>query len=238
MLGRLETALERERRFVADASHELRTPLAMLRAELDLALRRERTPEELDKAVRSAAEETERLVAARRGSARARAGRWWRAAGAPRARAGRRAHRRHRRALRGRARRGEVGVIDTSCRGRPRAPRRPAAAQSRPSATSSTTRCATASGRIVVEARRGGDGTVELHVRDEGLGFPPELAAHAFEPFSRGDAARTGPGAGLGLAIVDVIARAHGGSAHVAGADAWIVLPERLRDLLSLGSYR
>ena len=61
MLARLESALERERRFVADASHELRTPLAMLRAELDLALRRERTPEELDKAVRSAAEETERL---------------------------------------------------------------------------------------------------------------------------------------------------------------------------------
>ena len=51
MLARLEAALERERRFVADASHELRTPLAMLRAELDLALRRERTPEELDKAV-------------------------------------------------------------------------------------------------------------------------------------------------------------------------------------------
>ena len=81
-------------------------------------------------------------------------------------------------------------------------------------------------GRILVEARRGGDGTAELHVRDEGPGFPPELAARAFEPFSRGDAARTGPGAGLGLALVDVIARAHGGSAHVEGADAWIVLPE------------
>jgi two-component system OmpR family sensor kinase len=61
MLERLEAAFAHERRFVADASHELRTPLALLRAELDLALRRPRSATELEQALRSAAEETERL---------------------------------------------------------------------------------------------------------------------------------------------------------------------------------
>ena len=41
---------EHERRFVADASHELRTPLALLRTELELALRRPRTHDELEAA--------------------------------------------------------------------------------------------------------------------------------------------------------------------------------------------
>jgi heavy metal sensor kinase len=41
---RLEAALERQRRFTADASHELRTPLATLTVESDWALARERTP--------------------------------------------------------------------------------------------------------------------------------------------------------------------------------------------------
>jgi two-component system OmpR family sensor kinase len=45
MLGRLEAAFDRERRFVDDASHELRTPLAILKAELDLAQSRSRTNE-------------------------------------------------------------------------------------------------------------------------------------------------------------------------------------------------
>ena len=62
MLDRLETALEHERRFVADASHELRTPLGMLRTELELALRRERSAEELRAALVSASEETDRLA--------------------------------------------------------------------------------------------------------------------------------------------------------------------------------
>ena len=52
-------------------------------------------------------------------------------------------------------------------------------------------------------------------VHDDGPGFPPGLAEHAFERFARGDAARTrgdAGGAGLGLALVQAIVTAHGGS--------------------------
>ena len=61
MLARLEVSFKRERAFVSDASHELRTPLAILRTELELALRGEHTKQELEDALRSAAEESERL---------------------------------------------------------------------------------------------------------------------------------------------------------------------------------
>ena len=54
--------METERRFIDDASHELRTPLSILKTELDLALARERSPDELRAALRSAAEETDHLV--------------------------------------------------------------------------------------------------------------------------------------------------------------------------------
>src|SRR5207244_2972709 len=62
MLRRLEAAFEHERRFVADASHELRTPLALLRTELEVALRRPRSRDELEAALRAAADDTERLT--------------------------------------------------------------------------------------------------------------------------------------------------------------------------------
>ena len=52
----------------------------------------------------------------------------------------------------------------------------------------------------------------EIHVADEGPGFPNGVAATAFERFTRGDAARTSSCAGLGLAIVKAIVQAHGGS--------------------------
>jgi signal transduction histidine kinase len=57
-----------------------------------------------------------------------------------------------------------------------------------------------------------------IDVRDQGDGFPADLADTAFEPFVRGDGAANPPGpkgAGLGLAIVQAVAAAHGGRAFV-----------------------
>jgi signal transduction histidine kinase len=72
--------------------------------------------------------------------------------------------------------------------------------------------------------------SVELHVRDEGAGFPQEFRARAFDRYSRADEARSNGGAGLGLSIVDLVARAHGGSVGIGdrpggGADVWLALP-------------
>ncbi len=62
---------------------------------------------------------------------------------------------------------------------------------------------------VTVSARPG-----LLTVHDDGPGFPPDLVPAAFERFARADTsrARASGGAGLGLALVDAIAQAHGGS--------------------------
>ena len=65
--------------------------------------------------------------------------------------------------------------------------------------------------------------------RTKGRGFPPGVLGPAFDRFSRADEARSGGGTGLGLAIVALIARAHGGEAHIeswadGGADVWLSL--------------
>jgi two-component system, OmpR family, sensor kinase len=61
---------------------------------------------------------------------------------------------------------------------------------------------------VTVTARRGG-----FDVHDDGPGFAPEVAEHAFERFARGDAARHREGGvGLGLALARAIVGAHGGT--------------------------
>ena len=62
MIGRLEQAFERERHFTADASHELKTPLAVLRGDIEVALRRQRAPEEYQRVLTSSLEEIARLT--------------------------------------------------------------------------------------------------------------------------------------------------------------------------------
>ena len=63
MLGRLDEAFQRERRFSNDAAHELRTPLAAMQSILSVIAEQRRTPAEYEAALADLAEETDKLRA-------------------------------------------------------------------------------------------------------------------------------------------------------------------------------
>jgi len=227
-LDPLERGYERERRFSDDAAHELRTPLALHKAELEVALRYAEDEAALRAAIASGVEEVDRLAQLADD-------------------------------LLVVARSGEDGLAVTTedveaaellervasrFEGRVRSSNRSLSVVSEPglSIHADKLRVEQALTNLVENAIRHGAGRIELsaessgagvrlHVRDEGAGFDDGFGERAFERFSRGDAARGRGGAGLGLAIVETIAVAHGGRAGIAarsgaGADVWIDLPD------------
>ena len=228
MLDRLETALAHERRFVADASHELRTPLTLLRTELELALRRTRTREELETAIPSAVAEATRLsrladdllllaradqdgipLRLREVEAQALL-----------------EHTRERFAARAAELGRDLRVVPGPVRELEADPERVE------QALGNLVENALKHGAGAIElSSRAGTHAVELHLRDEGPGIAAPFLARAFDRFSQADESRGGSGSGLGLAIVHSIALAHGGSAGAAnlaegGLDIWISLPD------------
>jgi signal transduction histidine kinase len=229
MLERIQEAVTRERTFVSDASHELRSPLAALRTELELLAREQPTGAALDEASRSAIEETDRLarladdllMLSRADDNSFALARVSVPAGDPAVDAADRARRR-----------GGPGAPEITVADRPGPgvdvdvdPER--IAQALDNMLDNATRHA--SHRIVVASEVRG-ARVEIHVLDDGPGFPDDFLPHAWERFSRADPARTDGGAGLGLSIVRTIAELHGGEAGAGnrpegGADVWIALP-------------
>ena len=226
MLTRIGDGLARERRFVADASHELRTPLALLKTQLELALRHSRSTEELEAAIRGAAEDTERLSRLADDLlllARAEQGR------VP-------------------LRREPVDVADVLETVAGRFQSRAVSERRDLSVTTDDDPLVVSAdrplleqalanmvdnafthgaGRVTLTAEQR-NGSAELHVLDEGVGFPADFLAHAFERFSRAQKT-TAEGSGLGLAIVETIAEAHDGRAGAAnapggGTDVWLAL--------------
>jgi two-component system sensor histidine kinase MprB len=63
-----------------------------------------------------------------------------------------------------------------------------------------------------------GNGSVEIVVHNDGPAIPEQEQARIFESFYRGTGARHIPGSGMGLAIVQQIARSHGGAVTVSSA--------------------
>jgi two-component system, OmpR family, sensor kinase len=232
LLDRLHAALDRERRLLDDASHELRTPLSALKAELDLALSRERSAAELQVALQSASEETNRLARLAQDLlvlSRSRE------AGLP-------VHRVS--TVLG-------GLIERACaRHQPRAARADCRIECEVpdiEILADPMRLTQAVDNLLDNAVRysRGGGTIRLRaevtpsavtitVTNPGPGFPAQVMERAFEPFVSGShlgvaggelrprrerwpepgqegAAPDEPGAGLGLAIVQAVARAHGG---------------------------
>lgn len=222
MLGRLSRAFEAQRRFTADASHELRGPLTALRGEVELALRREREPEEYRRVLASSLEEIERLSRLAEDLltlARTDAG-----VMQPRLQT--------------------TDVLESAERVMQRLQRKaadrdvlltlhadgPTEARVDPglmdqmvwNLVDNAVKFTPAGGRVQVSLEGDDDG-LTLRVADSGPGLPPDQLDRVFERFFRADEARTHDdeigGTGLGLAIVRAIVDVHGGRAEARNRD-------------------
>jgi signal transduction histidine kinase len=229
VLGRLQEAFERQRRFTGDASHQLRTPLAAMLGQVEVALRRERPAEEYRQAlarVHAQAGHLRQIVEAllflARADAEARldgleiadlaaalpavAARW---SGHPRAAD-----------LRAEA----VAEGPFPARVQPLL-----LGQLLDNLIDNAFRYSEPGTPVVLRLRREA-GAVALDVEDAGRGIAPEDLPHVFEPFYRSADSRGLSGVGLGLAVVQRIAAAMGGVVLVkstagAGSRFTLILP-------------
>ncbi|HVA31742.1 MAG TPA: ATP-binding protein [Gaiellaceae bacterium] len=220
LLDRLGASLRREQRFSAELSHELRTPIARVIAEVELALRRERDPEDYRAAlevVRRSAEQLSRIVDALVAAARAEAGPVMGTADAYQVAAEATA------ACAGLAAEHEIALdLET--------PADPVRLGVDPDLAERILQpvvenaCRYGATRVHVSIERR-DSTVRYEVTDDGPGVADDEGDRIFEPGVRGRVGESSHsvGAGLGLALarrlarsvtgdVEAVAGAHGGS--------------------------
>ncbi|MER6824907.1 ATP-binding protein [Streptosporangium sp. NPDC000563] len=210
-LDRLELAVGRHKRFVADAAHELRSPLAILRTRLELAQPEPLAAEALTDVERIQALTSDLLLLARLD------------AGEP--------------ACHEEVDLGQV-TAEEAARSRPRPEVKVtlevaadtvvmgSAGQLRRLVANLVDNAVRHAGSTVTVRLAVDGGEAVLDVRDDGPGIPAEHHEAVFDRFTRLDEARDrdAGGAGLGLAIARDIAVRHGGSLRVAGKDreAWL----------------
>ncbi len=229
MIDRLEGAVERERRFTAEASHELRSPLAVIRAEGTLALERPRAQEEYERTLRRIDEQAtvmEALIASLLGLARAETAHGRRVEEVPVTslvasalmESGPEAQRTNVR-------------IDNQIPSDLVVHSTPALlTRALRNLLDNAIRVSKAGDTVRIRAVREGTRIV-VSVEDQGPGIAPEHQERIFDPFYQVASARTpGETHGLGLAISQRIVKAHGGTLAVVstpgkGACFRIILP-------------
>lgn len=223
MLAGLDHAFDRQTRFTADASHELRTPVAVILAQAEHSLARERSPEDYRSALgtcRDAALRMKRLVGDLLLLSRGDAGQLLTRRGALDLAevAGEAA-----RLLEPLAREREIRLT-TRLIASPMTGDGDQLGQVVTNLVTNAIQYNEVGGEVevTVEPRGGGPHReIVLTVADRGPGIPIENQATLFDRFTRGDAARTHAGAagtGLGLSIVREIVEAHGGTIEVRSA--------------------
>ena len=218
MLDRLQHAFDRERRFTSDASHELRAPLSVIRAEADLALRKERSGAEYRAGLQTIASEADALERLTRDLLTvARADTL--DAGAPLAAINLSDVAKdavHQLAVLAAERNVRVNVeagADATVLAE-----RDGVARAVITLLHNAIKYASDAGHVEVRVARDGD-SVELRVSDDGRGFSAEGLQRAFDRFWRDDEARNLPGSGLGLAIAKATVERFGGTISIANGD-------------------
>jgi heavy metal sensor kinase len=238
LLDRLQAAFQRERRFTADVSHDLRTPLALMKSTIGVALNRPRSAAELQATLGELDGQINRvssLLEATLFLSRADADRLTQGYAAL-----------------------DLSdlltdLVETTA---------PCAAEERGQELTGDIAAGlwvtgdrdqltrlflnlldnamryTPKGGVIRVTGRSGDGRVTIEVADTGIGIAAEDLSHVFDRFYRGDKARTGGDRdhhGLGLAIAQAVAHAHGGEIAVRselgrGSTFTVTLPGAKRE--------